>query len=53
MITLRGDSVNQLEIADDFYAAYKRCFEANASNEIVAIPGFVNGFLLVNYILKY
>lgn len=41
---IRGCEIKQIEIADDFYEAYKRCFAANAKNQIVAIPAFVNGF---------
>ncbi len=52
MIKIRGCEIKQIEIADDFYEAYKRCFAANAKNQIVAIPAFVNGFFACELYLK-
>ena len=50
---IRGCKIKQIEIADDFYEAYKRCFAAtNAKNQIVAIPAFVNGFFACELYLK-
>lgn len=49
---IRGCEIKQIEIADDFYEAYKRCFAANAKNQIVAIPAFVNGFFACELYLK-
>ena len=50
---LRGCKVNQFDIANDFHEAYQRCFTGDREGHIVAVPAFANGFLLVNYILKY
>lgn len=50
---LRGTKIEQFEIAEDFYEAYRRCFKANQNNEIVAIPAFVNGFFACEIFLKY
>ncbi len=49
---IRGCEIKQIEIADDFYEAYKRCFAANDKNQIVAIPAFVNGFFACELYLK-
>ncbi len=49
---LRGDKINHIDIAEDFYVAYLRCFEPNSENKIVAIPGFANGFFACELYLK-
>lgn len=49
---IRGCEIKQNEIANDFYEAYKRCFDANAENQIVALPAFVNGFFACELYLK-
>lgn len=53
MNIIRGNVINEKEIADDFYEAYKRCFEANKNGNIVSIPGFVNGFFACELYMKY
>lgn len=49
---IRGCEIKQIEIAKDFYEAYKRCFAANTENQHVAIPAFVNGFFACELYLK-
>ena len=58
---LRGCEIKQNEIADDFYEAYRRCFEAKNPKvdefgikvyEIVSVPGFVNGLFACELYLK-
>lgn len=49
---IRGCEINQIEIADDFYEAYKRCLAANDKNQHVKIPAFVNGFFACELYLK-
>lgn len=62
MKQLRGSEINQKEIGDDFYGAYKRCFEGKNQHQnqygiivsgIVAIPGFVNGLFACEIYFKY
>ena len=48
---LRGSEVNQINVADDFYDAYRICF-STGSNRIYAIPGFANGFFACELYLK-
>lgn len=48
---LRGSKISQIDIADDFYDAYKICF-STGSNRIYAIPGFVNGLFACELYLK-
>jgi len=52
MKKIRGCEIKQIEIANDFYEAYKRCSAANDKNQIVAIPAFVNGFFACELYLK-
>ena len=49
---IRGCEIKQIEIANDFYEAYKRCLMANNKNQIVVIPAFVNGFFACELYLK-
>lgn len=49
---MRGCEIKQIDIADDFYEAYRRCFAANGKNKIVAIPAFANGFFACELYLK-
>ena len=49
---LRGSLVTQLNVADDFYEAYIRCFSSDKNNHIVSIPAFVNGFFACELYLK-
>lgn len=49
---IRGCEVKQLDIAEDFYEAYKRCLTPHI-NSIVVIPAFVNGFFACELYLKY
>ncbi len=53
MKIIRGSVINQIEIANDFYEAYIRCFKENDKNEIVAIPAFVNGLFACELYLKF
>ena len=59
---LRGCKIEQIDIADDFYEAYKRCFEGKNPHkdehgrivrDIVAIPGFVNGLFACELYFKW
>jgi len=59
---LRGCKIELLDIADDFYEAYLRCFEGKNHHqdeygrivsEIVAVPGFVNGLFASELYFKY
>ena len=50
---IRNCVIKQIEIAEDFYEAYKHCFASNNQKHIVAIPAFVNGFLACEIYLKY
>lgn len=52
MKVLRNQIINQLNIADDFYEAYERCFETDKNNHIVAIPGFVCGLFAAELYFK-
>ena len=54
-----GSEVDIIEIANDFYEAYKRCIEGKNTrkledgricSDVVNIPSIVNGDLLVSYI---
>lgn len=49
---IRGCVINQIEIADYFYEAYKRCMKPDKDNHIVAIPAFVNGLFASELYLK-
>lgn len=49
---IRGCEIKQIEIAKDFYEAYKRCLAANDENQYFAIPAFVNGFFACELYLK-
>lgn len=49
---IRGCEIKQIEIANDFHEAYRRCLAANAKNQIVSIPAFVNGFFACELYLK-
>ena len=58
---IRGSKITEIEIADDFYEAYKRCFESknqitdeysHECSSIVAIPGFVNGLFACELYFK-
>lgn len=57
----RGCQVNIKNVADDFFEAYLRCFEGqsktlvngNITTQIVAIPGFCNGFFACELYLKF
>ena len=51
MNCLRGCEITQLEIAKDFYEAYKRCLISH-DNHHVAIPAFANGFFSCELFLK-
>lgn len=62
MKNMRNCIVNQKEIADDFYEAYRRCFEGKnlhrdeygrMVSSIVAIPGFVNGLFACELYFKF
>lgn len=48
---IRGCKITQLDVADDFYDAYKICFNTG-SNRIYSIPGFVNGLFACELYLK-
>ena len=50
---LRGCVVDQINIADDFYEAYKRCLMSNQNNKIVAVPAFANGLFACELYFKY
>lgn len=50
---LRGNSINQIEIADDFCEAYERCFESGDDGHFVSIPAFTNGLFACELYLKY
>lgn len=52
MKLLRNCPINQLSQADDFFEAYIRCFTPTNGKQIVAIPGFVNGFFACELYLK-
>ena len=49
---IRGREIKQIEIADNFYEAYKRCLATNTERQHVAIPAFVNGFFACELYLK-
>lgn len=49
---LRGSEIKQIEIAEDFYEAYQRCFKSDQNNHIVAIPGFANGMFACEIYFK-
>ena len=48
---LRGQPINQNDIADDFYEAYQLCFNTE-TDRIYSIPGFVNGLFSCELYLK-
>ena len=50
---LRGEKINQIDIADDFFDAYKRCLNPNKNKRIVSIPAFVNGLFACELYLKF
>lgn len=52
MKVLRNQIITQLDIADDFYEAYERCFKADENNHIVAIPAFVCGLFATELYFK-
>jgi hypothetical protein len=49
---IRGCKITQFDTAQDFQEAYRICFRPNSSNNIVAIPGFANGFFACEIYLK-
>jgi hypothetical protein len=49
---IRECKITQLDTAQDFQEAYRRCFIPNSSNHIVAIPGFANGSFACEIYLK-
>ena len=49
---LRGCEVRQIDIADDFYEAYIRCFSINENNQFVSVPAFANGLFACELYLK-
>lgn len=48
---LRGQIIKQIDIADDFYEAYRWCFNTGA-NRIYGVPGFVKGVFACELYLK-
>lgn len=48
---IRGCKITQLIVADEFYYAYKICFNTGTSR-IYSIPGFVNGLFACELYLK-
>jgi hypothetical protein len=49
---IRGCEITQFDTAQDFQEAYRRCFRPDSNNNIVAIPGFANGFFACEIYLK-
>ena len=49
---IRGCKTTQIEIADDFYEAYKRCMKPDADNHIVSVPAFANGLFASELYIK-
>lgn len=52
MLYIRGCEIKQVDIADDFYEAYIRCFQKENDGKIVAVPAFVNGLFACELYFK-
>ena len=49
---LRGNLINQIDIADDFYEAYERCSKSDENGHHISIPAFANGLFACELYLK-